>query len=264
MPARNFILPGEPRQGLLLPTETKRGCTTPVACLFVRQDSIYKSIAGADCYDATRDARTWPGGCSMVAHPPCRKWGSMRQLSTAPESERELAIWAIEKVRVWGGVVEHPAASNLWDFCRVPRGQCFDAWGGYSIAVDQWHFGHDAAKPTRLYIVGCPPGALPPIPWREGVPGAVVCAPWGRGPDGRRVLNRHQRERTPELLASWLVTVARRAGQHFEASLATMRPEGKQCPVCEGFFIPRTRGRPSTYCNAGCRLIGFRRGRPEK
>lgn len=43
-----------------------------VAVLFARQDSHYKSIAGVDVWDIDRDARKWPGGMPVVAHPPCR------------------------------------------------------------------------------------------------------------------------------------------------------------------------------------------------
>ena len=45
---------------------------TQVAVLFARADSIYKTLPGCDVYDIKRDARTWPGGCPVVAHPPCR------------------------------------------------------------------------------------------------------------------------------------------------------------------------------------------------
>ena len=48
----------------------------PVVVLFVRADSIYKTLPGVECYDEARDARTWPGGCPVVAHPPCRTWGT--------------------------------------------------------------------------------------------------------------------------------------------------------------------------------------------
>ena len=52
-----------------------------VAVLFVRSDSVYKQMADVDCYDIDRDARTWPGGCPVVAHPPCRAWGLLRQFA---------------------------------------------------------------------------------------------------------------------------------------------------------------------------------------
>lgn len=46
----------------------KKGCCMneaaevfSVAALFVRQDSIYKTMTGVDCWDIDRDARMWPG-----------------------------------------------------------------------------------------------------------------------------------------------------------------------------------------------------------
>lgn len=41
-----------------------------VAALFVRADSIYKTMPDVDAWDIERDARRWPGGCPVVAHPP--------------------------------------------------------------------------------------------------------------------------------------------------------------------------------------------------
>ena len=241
-------------------SETKSVPCSLVACLFVRSNSVYKGMEMTECYDEARDARTWLGGASIVAHPPCRKWGLMQKYSTAPESEKELAIWAIERVRTWGGVVEHPASSGLWDFCLVPRGECFDQWGGYSVSIDQWHFGHEALKPTRLYIVGCPPNALPPVPHRSGTPKALIMRKWSGKPDTRRVLNWIEREHTPPLFASWLVTVARRAAFFTDARTSEMENRGKLCPICQGFFVPRSRGRQPVFCSATCRLKAFRRG----
>jgi hypothetical protein len=41
-----------------------------IAALFVRSDSIYKSIGNVDAWDMERDARRWPGGGPAVA----RRW----------------------------------------------------------------------------------------------------------------------------------------------------------------------------------------------
>lgn len=78
-----------------------------IAVLFVRADSIYKTIPGCDCYDAERDALTWPGGMPVIAHPPCRTWGRLKAFATAaPEGEHALGLWAISQVRKWGGVAD--------------------------------------------------------------------------------------------------------------------------------------------------------------
>ena len=132
------------------------------AILFVRRDSVYKSIAGCDCWDVDRDARLWPGGEAVVAHPPCRTWGNMAHFAKAPPWEKHLAVLAVDFVRMYGGVLEHPAYSRLWQAQRMPRpGEPPDGWGGYTILVEQCWFGHRARKRTWLYIVGVEPQRLP-------------------------------------------------------------------------------------------------------
>ena len=68
---------------------------SPVAAMFVRADSVYKTIPGVDCWDIDRDARLWPGGCPVVAHPPCRAWGRLRHLTLRIERKTEPArsLW---------------------------------------------------------------------------------------------------------------------------------------------------------------------------
>jgi len=82
--------------------------TREVAVLFARDDSVYKTLPGCDVWDTERDARRWPGGAPVVAHPPCRLWAKLRQFAKAedPEAERRLAVDAVEHVRVFGGVLE--------------------------------------------------------------------------------------------------------------------------------------------------------------
>ena len=77
--------------------------STPVAVLFASEDSAYKTLAGCDVYDIERDALTWPGGCPVVAHPPCRAWGQLRYWAKPRPGEKELALWAVEQVQRWGG-----------------------------------------------------------------------------------------------------------------------------------------------------------------
>jgi len=108
-----------------------------VAVLFARRDSCYKQLPDLDVWDADRDALNWNGGCPVVAHPPCRGWGRMRQFSYAHDDERQLAEFAICAVSEWGGVLEHPAESSLWSARGLPRpGRFPDRFGGYSIEID--------------------------------------------------------------------------------------------------------------------------------
>jgi hypothetical protein len=190
-------------------------CEFSVAALFVRADSVYKSMAGVDAWDKDRDGRLYEGAAPIVAHPPCRFWGAMRNCwnaSPLDPAEKALGSLAISLVRINGGVVEHPAKSTLWDHECISPGEGTDRWGGYSIILDQYVFGHRAAKSTRLYIVGCPIQNLPPIPVRAGIPRHVVTNSHGmRQGDKRwrpRVTNK-EREATPPAFAKWLVEVAR-------------------------------------------------------
>lgn len=144
-----------------------------VAALFVRADSIYKTLPGVDAWDAARDARKWPGGAPVVAHPPCRLWASLRTKAKADPSEKDLAHFAIEQVRRWGGVVEHPWLSTLWDEYHLRpsvRGSMRRDKFGFLLPTDLFSFGYPAKKKTGLYICGIDPRDLPAKPLRLGEP----------------------------------------------------------------------------------------------
>ena len=188
----------------------------PVAALFVRADSIYKALPEVDAWDAQRDARLFAGPSPVVAHPPCRAWGRLSQFAKPRHDEAALGPWAVEQVRRFGGVLEHPRASKLWAHCGLPRpGQGVDAWGGYTIEVNQFDFGHKAEKRTWLYIVGVAPSGLPEVLPRPGEPTHAIRPneAYPRKPS----VTKAEREHTPHLLSLWLVEVARRcAGQGTE------------------------------------------------
>lgn len=182
----------------------------PVAALYVDIDRGPYVAMGLDCWGVERDAAQYDGPYPVIAHPPCGPWGNLRSFC-GPEllAQEGLSILAVDQVRRWGGVLEHPATSKLWAHCGLPRpGELPDAWGGFSIRVDQWAFGHRAVKPTLFYIVGAP--SLPPIPRPVGERPATGKAK-GKGDKNRSMLERmskHERHLTPPLLAAWLVTVA--------------------------------------------------------
>lgn len=182
-----------------------------VAVLFARRDSIYKTMPGCDVWDIDRDARLWPGGAPIVAHPPCRAWGSMAHLAKPRPDERELAIWAIGQIRTWGGVLEHPRASRLWPEMGLPMGRAIDACGGFSLPVNQSWWGHPCEKKTLLYVCGVDRSRLPPLPMSLHLPRFVIaCGGRDKARNGRgRHLPRSQREVTPPAFAAWLVALAR-------------------------------------------------------
>jgi hypothetical protein len=180
-----------------------------VAALFVRSDSIYKAM-GLDCWDEARDARSYTGPRPVIAHPPCRTWGVMRTWRHAKErpEEKALAPLAVQFVRDFGGVLEHPFQSALWHHCALPQpGGVRDAWGGFTLLVDQGWWGHPAPKPTYLYVVGCEPTDVPAMP---------VQLHRARGRTLK--LSAADRERTPPDFARWLVDLAQ---------LCTVTPAGR-------------------------------------
>jgi hypothetical protein len=187
-----------------------------VAVLFARQDSIYKTIPDCDVYDIDRDARTWQGGLPIIAHPPCRAWGSLRHFAKPRPDEKALATWAVDRVREFGGVLEHPMASTLWAAKGLPRPGAIDEFGGWTLPISQNWWGHRAEKKTFLYIVGCRPRDIPEMPMVLGEATHVISPAHSirvGHPRYRPQLRKDEREHTPPALAAWLYHLARRC-QH--------------------------------------------------
>lgn len=190
-----------------------------IAILFARHDSIYKTLPDCDVWDAERNALNWQGGCPVVAHPPCRAWGRLRHFAKPLPGEKELALWSVDVVRLWGGVLEHPASSLLWKVKPLPRAGERDEWNGWTLPVLQYWWGHRAEKRTWLYICGVEPSEIPQMPLRLGTSDCVIRLDTRR-PDGSYVrkgdadyrprLNEAEREHTPIEFAKWLVELARR------------------------------------------------------
>jgi hypothetical protein len=181
-----------------------------VSVLFCRADSAYKGDNRFDVWDAQRDALLFTGNNPVIAHPPCRAWGILSHMAKPRPGEKDLAPWAIGKVRENGGVLEHPKGSRLWKFLQLPEPDAMpDEFGGFSILIDQWDFGHVARKPTKLYICGLV-GDLPPLPTaRDGEPVKSITG----SPPGRPYLKRctqYEREYTPDALREFLFEVAQR------------------------------------------------------
>lgn len=183
-----------------------------VAVLFARADSNYKLMPNCDVFDMERDARTYAGGLPVVCHPPCRAWGRLRHMAKPRPDEKELAFFAVDKVRQCGGVLEHPASSTLWQAAGLPNPGYRDAAGGWTLPVNQHWWGHRAEKATWLYIVGCEPKNIPDMPIRLDLPTHIISSS-GRRKDGSRrkdrpEISKAEREHTPPELAAWLVKLA--------------------------------------------------------
>ena len=177
------------------------------AALFVRSDSIYHTRPGCDAYDIERDATTFIGGCPVVAHPPCRAWGMLSHMANPRPGEKELALFAIGKIRACGGILEHPAGSRVFKK-HLPDANSFsDECGGYTIEIDQFDFGHVAHKPTKLYICGVEKRDLPPLPpKRTDYTDRSICG----NVKGTKRCTQYQREYTPLALVEWIESVLRR------------------------------------------------------
>lgn len=175
-------------------------------------------MPNCDVYDIDRDARKFSGGLPIVAHPPCRAWGRLRTFANPRPGEIELAPWAVDQVRQYGGVLEHPAASTLWAHCNLPAPGCFDSVGGWTLGIHQNEFGHRAEKATLLYIVGIKPKDLPEVPIVLGEASHVIQSRKRVG--YRPHVSKAEREHTPPALAAWLVQVALRCANYQSLSKA--------------------------------------------
>lgn len=184
-----------------------------VAALYIDPRGPYPRIEGVDCWDEQRDARKYEGPHPVVAHPPCGSYSALRHLRK-DHADKDCALRAVDQVRSFGGVLEHPANSKLFDVCGLPKpGELPDAFGGRTIEVEQVRWGHVARKRTWLYLVGIRDAGFDPPPaepthWVSG---------WRYRRDKRggvaplhiKQCSAQQRRRTPIAFAEWLVKLAR-------------------------------------------------------
>lgn len=161
-----------------------------VAILYCQLNGAYSRLSGVDLWHEARDARLYSGPAPVVAHPPCRGWGRYRHLAKVKLGELDLAFHALDMVRRFGGVLEHPVGSTFFQAAGISRSEL--------VRVNQSDWGHRALKPTFLYISGAV--SLPPFPPPR--PGVVPVERMWRG----------EREATPPLFASWLVQLASTCG----------------------------------------------------
>ncbi len=129
--------------------------------------SIYHHLPGVDAYDERRDARTFAGGCPVVAHPPCRTWSKYLRHMARPaniQAEQDLARWCVRQVLEFGGVLEQPAGSHLWDDQDLPVPNSPDDPFLYTVYVEQGWWGYASRKPTWVLVSGVPRCQLPRLP----------------------------------------------------------------------------------------------------
>lgn len=192
-----------------------------IAALYVARDGVYYGLPDVDPWDEARDARTYAGPHPVVAHPPCSRWCQLAGLVQARWGHRVgddggCFATALEAVRRWGGVLEHPAHTSAWAAFGLPKPARSGGWtnldahGGRACHVEQGHYGHRARKATWLYAV-----SWAPLP-------AVACGPsearaWcsymGNHTRGQQVgrLTKRAAKATPLPFRDLLLSIAREA-----------------------------------------------------
>lgn len=196
-----------------------------VAALFVAARGVYTGYPDIDAWTADRDARLYDGPHPVVAHPPCERWG--RYATGGPSSRVVMRagadggcfITALEAVRRWGGVLEHPAGSAAWTAFGLKTPPRSGGWvsadwrGGTTCCVDQGHYGHPGQKATWLYACGV---QTPTLRWGVS-PRRAVVSPTASAEERRRIIRRgtverlskRQRASTPVEFRDVLLGIAR-------------------------------------------------------
>lgn len=179
-----------------------------VAALYVDPRGIYAGLPDVEVWDEARDARLYDGPWPVVAHPPCKLWslmGQCRGYSGLDVDDGGCFAAALDAVRRYGGVLEHPAHTRAWRAFCLPRPP-HEGWTrsitdeGWVCEVDQFRYGHRANKRTWLYYVGDQPP--PMLAWGRAARSAITVRNDGGG-------GRDQRSKTPVAFRDVLIGMAR-------------------------------------------------------
>ena len=140
-----------------------------IAALYVQENGAYWNLQNVDAWPEARDARRYTGPLPVVAHPPCQLWGAMANVNYArwggdhnrPGNDGGCFAAALDSVRRFGGVLEHPAKTKAWAAHGLaqPAGIGWQRTidGGWVCEVWQSAYGHRANKATWLYYYGTNP-----------------------------------------------------------------------------------------------------------
>lgn len=143
-----------------------------IAALYVEKNGCYFDLDGVDPWCIDRDARMYSGPHPVIAHPPCERWGAMAKVNfvrwggehNRPGNDGGCFRAALNAVRTFGGVLEHPAKTRAWATYGLERPGA-DCWSkssdGWVCEVWQSAYGHRANKATWLFYSGrVPPHSL--------------------------------------------------------------------------------------------------------
>lgn len=191
-----------------------------VAALYVQAGGAYFGLPDVDPWDDARDARLYDGPHPVVAHPPCSRWCRLAKMVEHSHGHRVgddggCFASALESVRRWGGVLEHPALSLAWAYHDLNPPTFGSGWiradaVGWTCYVEQRRYGAASRKATWLYAVVPDP---PTLRWGrvpDGVKGEVGwrCNRHVRM-DGRRRLGAREASATPPEFREALLAMAR-------------------------------------------------------
>lgn len=200
-----------------------------VAALYVEPGGVYYDMPGVDPWDEERDARTYPGPWPVVAHPPCARWCRLARFVESQHPHLRVGddggcfSAALDAVRRYGGVLEHPAWSLAWKAHGLAAPVSRYGWsrtidGFWVTEVAQRNYGHPCTKWTWLLYHGRDPQ---PFRWATPPPptGAIssctrradgtVCR--GKRVNGLQKVNKKLASRTPSDFRNALLDLARSA-----------------------------------------------------
>ena len=177
-----------------------------IPVLFVNEKTVYSQL-DCDCWDEKRNAVKISSRLAGVYHPPCRTWGRLRSFANFHPGEHWLAVWAIIRIRKYGGVLEHPAGSTLWKLMCLPLpGSGYDSFGGFSVKINQHDFGFECEKNTWLYICGIDVNLLPVQPLNFNAITHTISS--SKIKSGKKEISKNKRASTTIILAAYLVQIA--------------------------------------------------------
>lgn len=165
-----------------------------VAALYVDPHGVYANQPGVEVWDETRDARLYAGPWPVVAHPPCARWSRLAGFTEARFGYKRgddggCFEAALNAVRTYGGVLEHPAYSDAFAYYGLPLPKLRSGWNvtfdGEAVCyVEQGRYGLPVKKATWLFAVGI---ERPELKWGyiRDSRGEHKNGPWG-GIDGWR------------------------------------------------------------------------------
>jgi hypothetical protein len=200
-----------------------------IAALYVEKNGCYYGLPNVDPWDIERDARRYQGPFSVVAHPPCERWGRFSEGSPMLKNKTTgddggCFSAALTSLRRFGGVLEHPAQSKAWSAFGIPKppkaGWLRVGYVEWTCEVEQGHYGHRARKKTWLLVVGPKPPELIWGPSGQRLPENLLAKRGYESARRRGIISNmggKQRQRTPVEFRDLLLSIAEASNEMVKA-----------------------------------------------